>query len=63
MTQKLQVREIKVRTVRCPKHNGNKAVRTSICVYCPYFRGFINGLSYIECAANGSGVVRRMAED
>lgn len=63
MTQKIQIKEIKVLTVRCPKSNGKKAVRTSICVHCPYFRGFISGLSYIECASNGSGIVRRMAEE
>lgn len=63
MTQKIQIKEITVRTVRCPKGDGKKAVRISQCIHCPYWRGFINGYAYIECAVNGCGVVRRMAED
>jgi len=63
MTQKIQVKEITVRTVRCPKNNGKKAVRVKECITCPHWRGFISGLNYIECAVNGSGVVQRMAED
>lgn len=56
---KLRVREIKIKTVRCPrladKDNGNgvndlKAVRLQKCLSCPYFCGLICSGQYIECS-------------
>lgn len=68
---KLRVREIKVRTVRCPLKTGNNgekdnnfgAVRLKQCLSCPFFCGLISSGQYIECSGDDNRVVRRLLED